>query len=130
MADPLGQEPGLEDADGVIVPISSGRRLQIVATTRYRAIRAMWFGACVVDVLVGLRFLQGLVGVLGHRHFVAQHAQVGFQDHPPGSLVIDDQDCGAAQIFGSGRNWLGRSERQRDSGAVYRWQWRVLPVAS
>jgi YggT family protein len=71
MADPLGQEPGLEDADGVIVPISSGRRLQIVATTRYRAIKAVWFGACVVDVLVGLRFLLELLGASSRSEFVS-----------------------------------------------------------
>src|SRR5215467_13790014 len=70
MADPLGQEPGLEDAGEVIVPISSGRRLQIVATTRYRAIRAVWFGACVVDVLVGLRFLLELLGASSRSEFV------------------------------------------------------------
>lgn len=71
MTDPLGQEPGLDDADEVIVPISSGRRLHIVATTRYRAIRAVWFVACVVDVLVGLRFLMELFGASSRSEFVA-----------------------------------------------------------
>lgn len=71
MADPLGQEPGLEDADEVIVPISSGRRLHMVATTHYRAIRAVWFVACVVDVFVGLRFLLELFGASSQSEFVA-----------------------------------------------------------
>jgi len=53
------------------VPISSGRRLQRVATTRYRAIRAVWFGACVVDVLVGLRFLLELLGASSQSEFVS-----------------------------------------------------------
>ena len=71
MADPLVREPGLEDSDEVIVPISSGRRLHIVATTRYRAIRAVWFVACVVDVFVGLRFLLELFGASSRSEFVA-----------------------------------------------------------
>src|SRR5215472_14547579 len=71
MADPLGQETGLEDADEVIVPISSGRRLYMVATTQYRAIKAVWFVACVVDVFVGLRFLLKLLGASSQSEFVA-----------------------------------------------------------
>src|SRR5262245_52571979 len=71
MADPLGRGRGPEDGEEVIVPITSARRLQIVATTRYRAARAVWFATSVVDVLVGLRFLLELFGASSRSAFVA-----------------------------------------------------------
>lgn len=71
MADPLGRKPGLEGGDEVIVPISSARRLHIVATTRYRAMRAVWFAASVVDVVIGLRFLLKLLGASSQSAFVS-----------------------------------------------------------
>lgn len=71
MADPLGRKPGLEDGDEVIVPISSARRLHIVPTTRYRAVRGVWFAATVVDVVIGLRFLLELFGASSRSAFVS-----------------------------------------------------------
>ena len=71
MADPLGNWPGLEYSDEVIVPISTGRRLHVVATSRSRAIRAVWFAACVIDVILGLRFLLKLFGASPQSEFVS-----------------------------------------------------------
>jgi len=70
MADPLGNVPGLQDSDEVIVPISTGR-LHVVATARSRAVRAVWFAACVIDVILGLRFLLELFGASSRSEFVS-----------------------------------------------------------
>src|SRR5215471_10250579 len=83
MADPLRTEPGLEAGDEVIVPISSARRLHIVPTARYRAIRAVWLSAGIVDVLIGLRFLLELLGASSRSTFVSL---VYFLSAPPVAL--------------------------------------------
>src|ERR1700693_4566565 len=60
--------------------------------------------------LVRLRLLECLVGVLGHRDLVAEHPEICFQDHPPGPLIVYDEDRRAPQIFRRRSDWFGRGE--------------------
>src|SRR6202162_6007673 len=68
--------------------------------------------------LVRLRLLECLVGVLGHRDLVAEHPEICFQDHPPGPLIVYDEDRRAPQIFRRRSDWFGRGERHGVSVSV------------